>query len=516
MPDNTSSNKRIAKNSIFLSIRMVIVLLISLYTTRVVLQVLGVVDYGVYNVVCGFVLMFSFLNTSMSNGIQRFFNFEYGKNGESGANKVYSTSIYIQTLLAVIIVVIVEIIGIWYLHNKMVIPEDRLVAAEWIFQFAVIMFVIGIMQAPFMAAVIAHERLDFYAVVSVLETILKLGVVFLLTSIKADKLITYGVLTTAVSFFVAASYYIYCKINFKEIKFHRGLDMNMFKQMLGFSGWNLFGSFSNMMRDQGINLILNFFFGPVVNAARGVAMQVNSGVTGLVTSILTPVRPQVIQSYAKGEMDRVLNLTYTISKFSILFLLIFSLPLCMELDFVLKIWLGDNIPQHTQAFIIIILLTSAVLIPMGSQATLVHASGNMRSYQVIGSIVKILSVPIAFIMMKMGYDPEWALIMVLLFDAIGLVVGMIIIRGIMPFSVLEYSKKVFLPIIPIAAISFGAALLMHILISNEVIRFFLVIMTSTIVMVLSIYFIGMTKTEKQLMIDLIVSKVSKRQVSKMN
>ena len=265
-----------------------------------------------------------------------------------------------------------------------------------------------------------------------------------------------------------------------------------------------------MMRDQGINLILNFFFGPVVNAARGVAMQVNSGVTGLATSIITPVRPQVIQSYAKGEMKRVLNLTYTISKFCIFFLLMLSLPLCIELDFVLRIWLGNNIPQHTQAFIIIILLTSAVLIPMGALATLVHASGNMRAYQVIGSIVKIISVPVAFMLMRYGYSSEWALIMVLLFDTIGLVVGMVIIRGIMPFSVLEYCKIVFLPVIPVAVIGFGAAFFIHTIIINEIARFFWVVMTSTIVMTFAIYIIGMTKTERQLVFVLIASKVKKR------
>lgn len=489
---------------------MVIVLLISLYTTRVVLHVLGIVDYGVYNVVCGFVLMFSFLNTSMSNGIQRFYNYEYGKNGESGANKVYCTSIYSQAFLAITIVVLIEIVGIWYLHNKMVIPIERKLAADWIFQFSIIMFIIGVMQAPYMAAVIAHERLDFLAVVSVLEAVIKLGAVYLLTIVPIDKLIAYGIATTTLSTFVAVLYYIYCKINFKEIKFQKGLDITMFKQMVSFSGWNLFGAFSNMMRGQGINLILNLFYGPVVNAARGVAMQVNTGVTGLVTSILTPVRPQVVQSYARGEMERVFNLTYTISKFSIYFLLFLSLPLCMELEFILKLWLDESIPQHTQAFIVIVLLTSGILIPMSAQATLVHSSGNMRAYQVIGSIVKIFSVPIAFVMMKYGYEPEWALIMVFIFDAIGLVVGMFIIRNIMPFSITEYSKKVFLPVIPIAAISYGASLLVHTVVENGITRFVLVILTSSLVMLVSIYSIGMSRNEKKLVTDMIVSKIRKQ------
>ena len=513
MSDNTLSNKRIAKNSIFLSIRMVIVLIISLYTTRVVLQVLGVVDYGVYNVVCGFVTMFAFLNTSMSNGIQRFFNYEYGKNGEEGANKVYCTSIYIQALLALIVVVVVEAFGLWYLHNKMVIPEDRMVAAEWIFQLAVISFVFGIMQAPFAAAVTAHEKFNFYAVVSVLDALLKLVLVYFIQFIPSDKLVVYGLLTTSVALLNFALYVIYSKRNFREIHLKRGLNKELFKSMLGFSGWNLFGSFSNMMRDQGINLILNFFYGPIVNAARGVAMQVNSGITGLVTSIVTPVRPQVVQSYARGNMERVLNLTYTISKFSLYFMLLLSLPLCMELDFVLKVWLGTNIPLHSQSFIVIILLTSAVLIPMSAQATLVHATGNMRSYQVVGSIVKILSVPIAFVLMKFGYAPEWALLMVLLFDVIGLIVGMFIIKGLMPFSIVEYSKKVVMPVIPILIVGLGTTYFIHSVISNDIARFFVVTITSTLVISIAIITVGMSKAERSLIKDIVRKKVHLRKKS---
>jgi len=215
MIETSSSNRRIAKNSIFLSIRMVIVLLISLYTTRVVLSILGVVDYGVYNVVCGFIAMFAFLNTSMSNGIQRFFNYEYGKSGEDGANKVYCTSLYIQALLALIVVITVELFGLWYLHNKMVIPDDRLIAAEWIFQLAMITFVLGIMQAPFAAAVTAHEKFDFYAVVSVLDAVLKLVIVYLIRTIPADQLVVYGILTTCVALINIFLYYFYCKSKFK-------------------------------------------------------------------------------------------------------------------------------------------------------------------------------------------------------------------------------------------------------------------------------------------------------------
>ena len=234
--NSTSANKRIAKNSLFLSIRMVIVLVISLYTTRIVLKVLGVEDYGVYNVVCGFVSMFAFLNTSMSNGIQRFFNYEYGKNGEEGANRVYCTAVIIQAILALIIVILTESFGLWYLHNKMVIPDDRMFAAEWIFQLSILSFIFIIMQAPYTAAVMAHERMDFYAVINVFDAILKLGIVFLLPYVSIDVLIMYGILMTGISVVNFILYYIYCKKQFSEIKFRRTKGNSLFKSMLGFSG----------------------------------------------------------------------------------------------------------------------------------------------------------------------------------------------------------------------------------------------------------------------------------------
>lgn len=512
MGNNNDGNKRIARNTFFMSVRMVLVLFISLYTTREVLRVLGVEDYGVYNVVCGFVMLFSFLNTSMSNGIQRFFNFEYGKNGVDGANKVYITSLMIQLILGTIVVVLVESIGLWYLHNKMVIPSERMVAAEWIFQFSIASFLIIILQVPFTAAVMAHEKMDFFAVVSVSDAVLRLIIVLCIPYIESDRLIIYGFALLIMRLFEFLLYIIYCKKKFVEIHIppkKNRVNKHLFKSMLGFSGWNLFGSFSNIMRDQGINLIMNLFFGPIVNAARGVAMQVNSGITGLVTSVLTPVRPQVVQSFARGEMDRVMNLTYTIGKFSLYFLLLLSLPLCLEIDFVLKLWLGENIPQHTQAFIIIILLTSFVLIPMSSQATLVHASGKMRNYQVIGSIVKILSVPISFFMLKYGYEPEWALLMVLVFDLIGLFVGMFIIRTLMPFNIIKYTKKVFLPVVPIMIIAFVVCWIIHKSIDNDVLRLIIVLLASTLIIGIMIYTIGITKEEKLILKQLVQGKLKK-------
>ena len=512
MPDNSVSNKRIAKNSLFLSIRMIIVMCISLYTSRVILNVLGVEDYGVYNVVGGFVSMFAFLNTSMSNGIQRFYNYELGKNGENGANRVYQTSLLIQLLFGIIIVILTESVGLWYLHNKMVIPDGRMFAAEWVFQLSVISFLVIIIQVPYTAAVMAHEKMDFYAVVSVLDVVIKLVLVIILPYLSYDRLVGFGFVTFFVHVFDLVVYYVYCKKKFPEIKLNikkYRKDKSLFASMLGFSGWNIFGSFSNMMRDQGVNLILNFFYGPVVNAARGVAMQVNGAVSNLVSSILTPVRPQVVQSYARNDLDRAMNLTFSISKFSLVFLMLIALPLCVEIDFILNLWLGV-VPEHTQAFCIIILATSAILIPTGALATLVHASGIMMKYQVIGSFVKIVSVPIAFLLMKFGYAPEWALLMVLIFDAVGLVVGMFIVRSLMPFSIMSYFRKVIIPIIPVFIVSLTIEVILHIFIPNRVLSVWMVLIIGSLVTMALFYIVGISNDERKLLHNMIEGIINRK------
>ena len=493
-----TANKRLAKNTIFLSVRMVIVLAISLYTTRVILQILGVVDYGVYNVVCGFVTMFGFLNTSMSNGIQRFFNYEYGKNGEDGANEVYCTSLLIQSLLAVIVIILVEAFGLWYLHNKMVIPASRSMAAEWIFQLAILMFVVGIMQAPFSAAVIAHEKLDFYAVISIIDAILKLGIVFLLKVFPTDKLIVYGILSLFVTLLNLLLYFVYCKLRFKEIKLKRGVNRMLFKSMLGFSGWNVFGSFSNVMENQGINLVMNFFFGPIVNAARGVASQINGGVQSFVQNITMPVRPQVTQSYARGEVQRTMSLTYGVSKLSCAIILMLAIPASIEINYLLRLWLGDSVPDHTAMFTILILLTSLVNNLNAAISNVVHATGIMRDYQLWASIVRISSVPIAFVLIKYFDVPELGLVAVLFTAVATHTVCLCIVSKLIGVSIFDYNVKVILPIVAVLIISIVVVAPIHFFLSEGFIRFIIICFVSVISVGLSLFYIAFNKGERQL------------------
>lgn len=503
MSDNSSSNKRIAKNSIFLSIRMVIVLAITLYTTRIVLQTLGVVDYGVYNVVCGFVLLFGFLNTSMSNGIQRFYNYEFGQNGESGAKQVYCTSIIIQLLLAGLVVLIVELFGLWYLHNKMVIPIERMDAAEWIFQFAIISFVFGIIQAPYAAAVTAHEKFDFYAVVSVLDAILKLLIVFLIKILPIDKLIIYGMLVSVVSLINFLLYYVYCKRKFSELVFKRQfINRSLFKKMLGFSGWNLFGSLSGVMEVHGINLVLNYFFGPIENAARGVATQVNAGILSFVGNITTPVRPQVTQSYARGEVPRTIALTYSVSKMSSAIILILAIPASIEIDYLLRLWLGNTIPEHAATFTVIVLFTQLVNSLNAAISNVVHATGVMREYQLWCSIIRLGSIPVSLLLFSFYPIPELALLAVFLFSCLSHIAGLFIVRKLVPMSLNNYCKRVVLPIALALLIGIIVVYIPHYLLTEGFIRLILACVTSLIIVGLSFFYLVFDDNERELTLQL--------------
>ena len=514
MSDNTSSNKRIAKNSIFLTIRMVIVLAITLYTTRILLRILGVVDYGTYNVVCGFVAMFAFLNRAMSNGIQRFFNYELGKSGEEGANKVYCTAVFIQLILAVIIIILTESFGLWYLHNKMVIPEERMIAAEWIFQFSILSFLFVIMQAPFSAAVMAHERMDFYAIINVLDALIKLGIVFLLPYLHADQLIMYGILMAGISVVNFLIYYIYCKRNFKEIRLHRFFNKKQFLSMLSFSGWNLFGSLSNVLKEQGINLVINFFFGPIVNAARGIAAQVNGGLHGFVANITMPVRPQVVQSYAKGNIDRTMNLTYGISKLSCCFLLMMAIPISFEIDYILQLWLGDNIPQHANTFVIIVLFTSLISNLSSATSGVVHATGIMRDYQLWGGLVNMCSVPLAYFLLKYYPRPEIALLAVFVCSALGHFICLFVVRKLVGMSVLDYFKRIVIPIMEVMVITIILVLPVHTFMREGFLRLLVVSVLSVVIVGLLFYYIGFNKSERKMSLQFILSFLKKLNIAK--
>ena len=499
-------NKRIARNSVYMSIRMTVVLLVTLFTTRVVLEKLGVTDYGIYNAVCGFVSMFVFLNTSMSNGIQRFFNYELARNGAEEVEKVYNMALLIQLILVVIVRLLTETLGLWYLHHKMVIPAERMYAADWIFQFSVLSFVFLIMQVPYSAAIMAHERMDYYAFVGVLDAVLKLGIALVLSCAPTDRLILYGGLLAMISVLNFLLYYGYAKRRFNEIRFRPRFHSEVFRQMLSFSGWNVFGSFSHMMKEQGMNLVLNLFFGPVVNAARGVAAQVNAGLESFVQNVSVPIRPQVVQSYAVGNTERTLRLMYSASKLSCLLLYMLSLPIVYETDYILKLWLSDNVPAHTSAFLIITIAVSFLNTLNAAVSSVVHASGKMRNYQVFSSLAVLLAVPLAYLALRLGYSAECALWMSFLSMFLAQAAALVILKTIVDYSIVDYLKSTLWPFLLVVLVTCWMPSIVQLLVSPGFLRFALTCMVSFVMVFLAAYALALNSTEKGL-VDGLLKKV---------
>lgn len=500
MADSTTGNKKIFKNTIYLGFRMIIVLGISLYTSRIVLQVLGVEDYGIYSVVGGFVVMFGFFNNAMTTGIQRFFNFELGKNGQEGANKVFITSIYTQIIIAIIIGALLESIGLWYLYEKMVLPVERLQSAFWIFQFSTIIMILGILKVPFSAAIVSHERLDFYAFLSIFDTILKLIIVLILPYIPADKLIIYGLMMLGITIINYLISVIYSYKNFPEVRFRFVFYNQLFKEMLSFSGWNVFGKFSVMIKDQGLNMILNLFFGPVVNAARGVAFQVTGALNGFVENVNMAVKPQLTQSFAKGDLNRTFSLMFSISKLNYFILFFLSLPICLEIDFILKLWLGNNVPQYTGIFIIIVILSSLRATLSTQVAYVVQASGKMRKYQLVSSLIELSMIPIAYICLKLGSNPPSVFIVSFFVCLVSLIVGLFILRGIVQISLRSYCINVVIPLIFASLLALIIPMIIRLLLSESTTRVILVLLVSIVASLISFFYACTSHQEREMLV----------------
>lgn len=448
----SSNNKRIAKNTVFLYFRLIIVMLVNLYATRVVLNALGVLDYGVYNVVCGFVSMFGFLNTSMANGIQRFYNYELGKNGSEAVVRVYNTALITQLVLAIGIVLLTETIGLWYVNTQMVISPDRMGAANWIFQFSVISLVFVIMQIPYSAAILAYERMDYYAIVSVIDAVLKLLIVLALPYLPGDSLVLYGLLIMLIAVVNCILYYAYCHIHFTHLKFAKLFDKALFKSMMSFSGWNLFGSFAYIAKGQGVNVLINAFFGTVVNAANGIAMQISSAIQTFATNLVVAFKPQLTQSYAAGNYSRAENLMFSMSKIAYTLMCLIAIPIMVEIDYVLTLWLQSDIPANTQSFAALTVIATMVGILNAPVTQMVHASGRMKKYQLATSVVICSILPISWLFLKLGYGATSVFVVTIFVTIINQIVCLWVLYSIFRYNVFGYVKTVVLPCIVLTVV----------------------------------------------------------------
>lgn len=502
-----NNNARIAKNAIFLYGRLVVTMLISLYTTRVVLNVLGVVDFGIYNVVCGFVALFAFLNTTMSNGIQRFYNYEAGKNGIESVTKVYQTAMQIQFLLALLICFIIDPIGIWYINHQMVIPSERLFAANWIFQFSILSLVFVVMQVPFSAAVMAHEKMDYYATIGIVDAILKLVIILILPFLEGDSLIVYGGLILAISILNFLFYSIYSLKNFKELQLERIFHKDMFKSIFKFTGWNMVEMFAWTMQGQGVNMIINLYCGPIANAAQGVASQISSALNSFCSNLSVAFRPQLVHSYAESDYERTTNMMFGMSKAMFVLMAMMVIPLSLEMNYVLHIWLGNSIPEYTLQFSVLLICSMLPRNMTMALSQVIHASGKMKNYQLGSALIILIVLPLSYIVLKLGYSPVYIYAFNILIFLLLWFVDLHLLRNVFEFSLNKYFKTVAIPCILTLVLSSICPYFVHILFEEGIVRLICVLLISTISIVIIAYLLLLSQQEKQAIKAIVVNKL---------
>lgn len=513
---SNQANDRITVNTIILAFRMVIVMVITLFTTRMVLKALGAVDYGIYNVVAAFVSMCSFISSSMANGIQRFHNYELGKNGTKGATIVFNTGIQIQALFIILIVLVAEALGTWYISSKLNVPFERLSAAKVVFQFSLATLVFHMFQVPFSTAIMAHEKMNFYAIVTIFDAVFKLVIAIIIRYSSLDKLIFYSALLLIESVIIFIMYFVFAKIHFEEIKLKKRFYPSCFKSMLKFSGWNVFGTFARMMRNQGLGIVMNLFFGPIVNAAQAVANQVNSAFQQLLTNLPIAARPQIIQSYSQGNEHRTLNLFYSISKLTQFLLMFAAIPILLELQYVLKLWLGDSIPEGTYMFVVITILTMLVTNLHSMTSELVHAIGKMKKYQLICSIINVLIIPLAYIAFKNGAEAKVSYWIALVLEIIIQIASLFVIKELIHFSLKSYTKEVLWPFLIVLITSIVWPLIPYLFMEQGFVRLIVVCLVSTIALTISVRFLGLNSAELEIVQSLINRFVPFRKIVKRN
>lgn len=492
-----SNNKKIVKNTLLLYFRMLLTIIVGLYTSRVILNVLGISDYGIYNVVGGVVSMLSFLNAAMTGASQRFIAFELGKNNKKQLNKVFCTSVLIHFALAGIVLIIAETIGLWFLNTHLNISPDRMVAANWVYQCSIFAFLLTIISVPYNSCIVAHEHIKTFAYVSILEVSLKLLIVFLLLIIPKDKLITYSLLVLGVAIIIRLIYGMYCKRHFEECTFRYVYDRKLFNSMFSFAGWNTLGNLGFSVKDQGANIILNLFFGTTINAARGIALQVNGIINNFSQNFLMALNPQITKQYAGNNVQESVNLVYAGCRFSFYLLLLISIPFMLHKDFLLSLWL-NNVPKYTNLFLQFTLIAASIEIMSNPLTTALQATGKIRNVQIVICLILLCELPAAYLILKANGEPYMTMYPTIIAALIKLVVRFYFLKK----EVSAYRIKYFL--ISIIFKNLLIAVICFYLSYNIVNCFnesFSAFIKSTIFLTITnislIYLLGLSATEKE-------------------
>lgn len=447
-----NNSKRIARNTLLLYVRMLFLMLISLYTSRVILNALGESDYGIYNVVGGVVLMFSVLSGSLSAAISRFITYELGVGSVEKLKRVFSSSVTIQFGLAAIMVVLAETIGLWFVKNHMVIPAERMTAAIWVYQLSVVTFAVGLVSVPYNAAIIAHERMSAFAYISIIEAVGKLVVAWAISINPIDRLVFFAIMVALIAVVIRFIYGWYCKRYFEECTYHFVYDHTLLKQMFGFAGWNFIGASSAVLRDHGGNILINLFFGPTVNAARAIATRINIAITSFVSNFMVALNPQITKSYANGDHEYMFKLIFQGARFSFYILLLLCLPVILNTHFILVVWL-KLVPEHTVEFVQLSLLFALCECVSSPLVTAMLATGRIRNYQIVVGGLQMMNLPVSWIFLYFGAAPESVVIVAIFISQCCLLARLIMLRGLIGLKARAFMKSVCLNVLLVFVLS---------------------------------------------------------------
>ncbi len=507
MTDIAQNNKRIAKNTLLLYMRMLFMMAVSLYTSRVILHTLGVEDFGIYNVVGGVVSMFSVISGSLSAAISRFITYELGKGDKDKLIRIFSSSVTIQIGLGLVILILAELVGVWFLNAKMNIPDGRMYAANWVFQLSILTFVINLVSVPYNAAIIAHEKMSAFAYISILEVIAKLVIVYLLVISPIDKLIFYAVLMATVALLIRFVYGYYCKRHFEECTYHFIFDKELLKKMFGFAGWNFIGAASAVLRDQGGNIVINLFCGPAVNAARGIAYQVNTAINGFVSNFMMALNPQITKSYASGDKEYMMTLIFQGARLSFYILLLLSLPVIINVHYILTLWL-KIVPEHTTQFVQLVLIFAMSESISNPLVTAMLATGKIRNYQIIVGGLQMMNLPISYVLLRLGCIPETVLIVAICISQCCLAARLYMLRGMIGLSISQYLSNVYFNVLSVSVLSAIIPCAVFYYLNETFINFMLVCVISVICTCIVIYYIGCNNQERQFILSKVKAVVT--------
>lgn len=492
---SNASNTRVVKNSLFLYFRMLFLMTVTLYTSRVVLEKLGVEDYGIYNVVGGVVAMFGFLNASMSSATQRYVTFALGMDDMKRLHTVFCTTLQIHIVIAGIIALLSETIGLWFLYNKMQIPADRIDAAFWVLQCSIFASVIMIISVPYNSEIIAHEKMSAFAYISILDAALRLGVVYLLIISSIDKLILYAFLILLVQLLVRFCYSFYCKHHFEETKYHHVWDAELFKEMTRFAGWSILGNFSYVVYTQGLNMLLNVFFGPAINAARGLAVQVQNAIKTFVGNFQMAINPQITKNYAKGKLGDMHILMFRSARFSFFLLFLLSLPVLFETKFILTIWL-KNVPDNTVVFLRIMICTTLIYTFSDPLEIANLATGRVKRYQIVSGSILLFILPISYILLEIGCPAYSVFVVLFSMEALCMIARMILLRPLIGLRIRDYVQNIFFKVLLVAMFSVILPGILYVIMDDTFERFLAVSFLSLLSVSTFAYLIGLTSSER--------------------